>query len=72
VSLSDVNPVIPGCRESEENDSSLFVVLDSLIPFIRDQKSTVPLPVYMGNSVFDDSNGGGGNLLQVIICNQRI
>jgi hypothetical protein len=54
-----VTVVIPGCRESEENDSSLSVVLDSLLPFIRDHKSTVPLLVYLGNFVFDDSIGGG-------------
>jgi hypothetical protein len=48
----------PGCRESKDNDSSLSDVLDSLLPFIRDQKSTIPLPVYLGKAVFEDSTGG--------------
>jgi hypothetical protein len=46
-SMLDATVVIPNCRESEENDSSLSVVLDSLLPFIRDHKSIVPLPVYV-------------------------
>jgi hypothetical protein len=45
--------------ESEEHESSLSVVLDSLLPFIRDNKSVVPLPVYLGNIVYDDSTCGG-------------
>jgi hypothetical protein len=56
---SDGTGVVPSCRESEENDSSLSVVLDSLLPFIRDNKSIVPLPVYLGKFVYDDPIGGG-------------
>jgi hypothetical protein len=51
--------MVPGCRESEDHDSSLSVVLDSLLPFIRDNNSTVPLPVYLGNTVYDDTTCGG-------------
>jgi len=58
-SMLDVTVVIPGCWESEENESSLSIVLDSLLPFIHDHKSIVPLLVYLGNFVFDDSIGGG-------------
>jgi hypothetical protein len=41
----------PGYREPDDDETSLTVVLDSLLPFIRDQDSTVQLPVYLGKSV---------------------
>jgi hypothetical protein len=43
---------LPGYQESEETDSSLNEVLDSLIPYLRDHSSTIPLPVYLGKSLY--------------------
>jgi hypothetical protein len=56
---SDGIEIVPGCRESEDDDSSLNVVLDSLIPFIHDNNSTIQLPVYLGNTCYDDPTSGG-------------
>jgi hypothetical protein len=44
-------PVIPGYQESQEGDSSLSTVLDSLIPYLRDNCDPNPLPTYLGNRV---------------------
>jgi hypothetical protein len=49
----------PGYREPKEDDTSLSVVLDSLIPFIRDPNSLFKLPVYLGNFVLDSANCDG-------------
>jgi hypothetical protein len=46
---------IPGCRESEEDDTSLSAVLDSLIPYLRDNNPPTKLPTYFGNAIFDPS-----------------
>jgi hypothetical protein len=50
---------IPGCRESEEDDTSLSAVLDSLIPYLRDTNPPVQLPTYFGNAIFDPSTISG-------------
>jgi hypothetical protein len=48
------HPVLPpGYREPEEEESTLSVVLDSLIPFIRGNDTNVQLPVFLGKSVID-------------------
>jgi hypothetical protein len=39
----------PGYRELEDEESSLSVVLDSLIPFIRGNDANVQLPVILVN-----------------------
>jgi hypothetical protein len=39
---------LPGYREPEDEESNLTAVLDSLIPFIRGNDSSVKLPVYIG------------------------
>jgi hypothetical protein len=44
---------IPGCRESEEGDSSLSAVLDSLIPYLRDSNPPAQLPTFFGNAIID-------------------
>jgi hypothetical protein len=49
----------PGYREPDDEETSLTVVLDSLLPFIRDQESTVQLPVYLGKSVINPTAGEG-------------
>jgi hypothetical protein len=49
----------PGYREPDEGDSSLSVVLDSLVPFFRETKSPVPLPVFHGSSVYGKTKCGG-------------
>jgi hypothetical protein len=49
----------PGYREPKEDETSLNAVLDSLLPFIRDQNSTVQLPVYLGKSVLDPATCDG-------------
>jgi hypothetical protein len=51
--------VEPGCRESEVDDSTLSVVLDSLIPFIRDSNDTLMLPTYLGKAILEPSMGTG-------------
>jgi hypothetical protein len=51
--------VEPGCRESEVDDSMLSVVLDSLIPFIRDSNDTLLLPTYLGKAILEPSMGNG-------------
>jgi hypothetical protein len=49
IPLSEESTPLPGCREIEEDDTSLSVVLDSLIPFLRDTNPPVQLPTYFGN-----------------------
>ena len=46
---------ISGCRKSEEDDTSLSAVLDSLIPYLRDNNPLAQLPTYFGNAIFDPS-----------------
>jgi hypothetical protein len=49
VNLIRIRPIfLPGFRESEDEESNLTAVLDSLIPFIRGNESTVKLPVFLG------------------------
>ena len=43
----------------EEIDSSLNEVLESLIPYLHDPSYTVPLLVYLGNSVYKKLSRGG-------------
>jgi len=43
----------PGYREPEEDESSLNTVLDSLIPFIRDNNAAIKLPTYLGKALPD-------------------
>jgi hypothetical protein len=50
----------PGYREPEDGESTLSMVLDSLIPFICGNDSNVKLPVYLGKSVIDDVAGKRG------------
>jgi hypothetical protein len=52
----DVN--LLGCRESKVDDEALSVVFDSLIPNGRDQDLSIPLPVYLGKAVYNDTTGG--------------
>jgi len=54
----DETTVNLGYRESEEDEASLSVVFDSLLPFIHDQKSSIPVPVYLGQVVYEDTYGG--------------
>jgi hypothetical protein len=56
----------PGFRESEEDESTLSVVLDSLIPFIRDTNTSIKLPTYMGKAIIDPSSDSGEILLGLI------
>jgi hypothetical protein len=49
-------PVISGYQESQEGDSSLSTVLDSLIPYLRDNSDPTPLPTYLGNRVVNPSS----------------
>jgi hypothetical protein len=44
-----------GFRESEEGESSLIVVLDSLIPFIRDKNASIKLPTYLGKAIHNSA-----------------
>jgi hypothetical protein len=50
---------LSGYKESDEGDSMLFVVLDSLIPFICDKESTVKLPVFQGKSSYRSETESG-------------
>jgi len=56
--LPNTSEILPGCRDSYEHESSLSEVLDSLLPFLRDHQSIVPLLVYMGKVVYKVSNSG--------------
>jgi len=42
-----------GYREPEEDESSLIIVLDSSIPFIRDNNAPLKLPTYLGKAIHD-------------------
>ena len=54
------NPsTLPDYHELKETDSSLNEVLDSLIPYLRDPSVTVPLPVFLGNSVYKNMSLDG-------------
>jgi hypothetical protein len=46
----------PGYREPEEDESSLNSVLDSMIPFIKDNKDAIKLPTYQGKALQDPSS----------------
>jgi hypothetical protein len=41
--------ILTGFREQKDEESNLIAVLDSLIPFIRGNDSSVKLPVFIGN-----------------------
>jgi len=43
----------PGYREPEDDESSLNTMLDSLIPFIRDNNAAIKLPTYLGKALPD-------------------
>jgi len=43
----------PGFREVEEGESSLNTSLNSLIPFIKDNKDTTNLPTFQGKAPID-------------------
>jgi hypothetical protein len=45
--------VEPGFREVEEGESSLNTALDSLIPFIKDNKDVIKLPTFQGKAPID-------------------
>jgi hypothetical protein len=51
--------VEPRFREFEVDESTLSVVLDSLIPFIRDTNTTIKLPTYMGKVIHDPTSDSG-------------
>jgi len=51
---SEILSTLPGCHESKEIDSSLNEVLDSLIPYLRDPSTTIPLPIVLGKSLDKD------------------
>jgi hypothetical protein len=50
--LGELNK-LSGYRELEIGDSSLSVVLDSLVPNYRETRSPTPLPIYQGRSVIE-------------------
>jgi hypothetical protein len=58
------NLVEPGFRESEVDDSTLSVVLDSLIPFIQDSNASIKLPTYLGKAILDPTTETGANTSQ--------
>jgi hypothetical protein len=41
----------PGDREPEEDENALCSVLDSLIPFIRDNKEVTKLSIFLGKTL---------------------
>jgi hypothetical protein len=51
--FSSIQPLPPGYREPKEDDSTLFVVLDSFIPFLRGREASVPLPTFLGKKPID-------------------
>jgi len=48
-----------GCHGTKETDSSLNKVLDSLIPYLRNPTSTIPLPIYLGKFVYENLSWDG-------------
>jgi hypothetical protein len=50
-----------GFREPEEETSSLNTVLESLIPFIKDNDQALKLPTYMGRKCIDRGESSGKN-----------
>jgi hypothetical protein len=54
--------ILPGFREPELGESSLGVVLDTLVPTYRETLSPTPIPTYQGRSIFrrDGSVGETG------------
>jgi hypothetical protein len=62
----------PGYKEPKDEETSLSVVLDSLIPFIRDNDANVQLPIYLGKSVIDPVAGKGeASCLRSILVEAR-
>jgi len=57
--LIRVSNIFPGYREPEIGESSLGVVLDSLVPDYRETQSPTPLPVYQGRTVIGKKGIGG-------------
>ena len=51
--------IFPGYRELELGDSSLSVILDSLVPNYRETQSPTPLPVYQRRIVIGKKGTGG-------------
>jgi hypothetical protein len=43
----------PDFREPEEDENSFSTILDSLIPFIRDNKEAIKLPIFLGKRALD-------------------
>jgi hypothetical protein len=48
-----------GYQESKEGDSSLSAILDSLIPYLRDNSDPNPLLTFFGNKVVDPTSFKG-------------
>jgi len=51
--LSANQPFPPGYREPEEDSSTLSVVLDSFIPFLRESEALIPLPSFLRKKSID-------------------
>jgi hypothetical protein len=58
-----------GYREPDLGDSSLSVVLDTLVPNYRKNKSLIPLPVYQG-SLFIGKKRCGGEAITSEMCEE--
>jgi hypothetical protein len=56
--LSVFEANLQGCRESEVDDEALLAVFDSLLPSARDKDPPIPLPVFLGKEVVDETPGG--------------
>jgi hypothetical protein len=61
--LLDGDNLLLGCRESELGDSDLGIVLESLVPSIKEVQSPINLPIYRGRSVYHrpEPDGGSGS-----------
>jgi len=44
---------MPGYREAEEEDSSLYAIVDCLLPNLKSPLDPVPLPIYLGKNALD-------------------
>jgi hypothetical protein len=47
------NLILPGFRETEESDSNLSVVLDSLLPCFNELCNPEQLPIYLGKKAVE-------------------
>jgi hypothetical protein len=59
-----------GFREPEEDSSSLNTVLESLIPFIKDNDQALKLPMFIGRKCIDRGESSGQSTSKIKVASQ--